>query len=104
MPATLCAVAALELDDQKFYVHLQPMRRVDTALWRDYEPPPPFRAGGPWGWPGTIGRKHAMLSGHYVDWCITFDPEKVAEIEAMANASKMPVGDLLNELRRLERE
>ncbi len=45
-----------------------------------------------------------MVCTRYVDWCITFDRQIVAEVVAMAEAPKMPVGDLLSLLRHLEIE
>jgi hypothetical protein len=102
--AWLCTVTHLKMDDDRFTVGLQPLRRVDTAMWRQHPPSSPFDASSPWNWVGLTVRKHALVCTRYVDWCITFDPQKVAEIEAMAEAPKMPVGDLLSVLRRLEIE
>lgn len=102
--AWLCKVTDLEVNDERFKVGLEPLRRVDTAMWRQEPPKSPFTAKCPWNWVGLTGRKYALVCTRYVDWCITFDPQKVAEIEAMAEAPKMPVGDLLSLLRRLEIE
>ena len=100
--AWLCSVESLDVREDSFNVQLVPIRRVDTAMWRFHAPPEPFNAGAPW--ETLTGRKHAIVATHYIDWCITFDPVKVEEIEALAAGPKMRVGDILSELKRVELE
>lgn len=104
--AWLCDVAKLMCDEERFSVDLVFLRRVDTAMWRFEAPQEPLTVGGSWdiGEHFLYGKTHAIVATGYVDWCITFDPVKVAEVEMLANAGKMPVGDLLSMLRRFERE
>ena len=101
----LCVVNGLTINETGFYVGLTPIRRVDTAMWQHYPPGEAFEAGGPWDMvPGFKGRKHAIVCTGYVDWCITFDQAKVAEVMAMAEAPKLAYGDLMTVLRELERD
>jgi hypothetical protein len=100
----LCEVQRLEVTETAFAVDLKPLRRVDTAMWRQQPLKDAFTARCPWWWAGLELKRHALVCMRYVDWCITFDPQIVAEIIAMAEAPKMPVGDLLSLLRHLEIE
>lgn len=105
----LCSVTQIELWEDGFRVHLTPIRRVDTALWRQYPPSPPYKVGGSWICADSVSyslKRSALHSvGHYrEDWCLTTDQAKVQEIVAMAELPKMPVGDILSALRRIEIE
>ena len=102
--AWLCDVQHMEVTEAAFAVDLKPLRRVDTAMWSQQQLRPPFKASCPWWWPGLDLKRHALVCTRYVDYCITFDPQKVAEVVAMAEAPKMPVGDILSVLRRVEIE
>ncbi len=108
--AWLCSVTKIRCDDEGFFFDLQPTRRVDTAWWRHEKTPAPFSAGSSWSFGGTDYdhtlkcRRYAVVQTTWVDWCMTLDQNKVAEIIAMAEAPKMPVGDLLSILRGVEIE
>jgi hypothetical protein len=100
--AWLCTVSNLDVREDSFSAELRPLRRVDTAMWRQHEPGNAFKVSNLWR--HVSPRRHALISLRRSSWCITFDPQIVAEIEAMAEAPKMPVGDLLSLLRGLEIE
>ena len=100
--AWLCTVSNLKLREDRFSAELKPLRRVDTAMWRQHEPANAFKVSNLWR--HVSPRRHALISLRRSSWCITFDPQKVAEVIAMAEAPKMPVGDLLSVLRRVEIE
>jgi len=108
--AWLCTVTKIRCDDKGFGFDLQPIRRVDTAWWRHEKTPSPFTAFSSWSLgPETINhtltcRKYAVVHTTWADWCMTLDQAKVAEIVAMAEAPKMPVGELLSILRGVEIE
>jgi hypothetical protein len=46
----LSDVLQAQVDEKGFSVQLQPLRRVDTALWRDYKPRAAFEVAAPWEW------------------------------------------------------
>jgi hypothetical protein len=100
--AWLCTASNLDLREDGFSAELKPLRRVDTAMWRQNAPGNAFKVTSLWR--HLSPRRHALISLRRSNWCITFDPQKVTEIEAMAEAPKMPVGDLLSLLRSLEIE
>lgn len=98
----LCDVRSLEVTDDMCSVTLAPLRRIDTAMWRQEKPSRPFRAYAPWD--SLNGKAHAILCTGYVNWHIIFDQGKVQEIQSMAEAPKMPVGDILSILRGVDRD
>ena len=100
--AWLCTVSNLDVREDGFSAELRPLRRVDTAMWRQHESGDAFKVSNLWR--HVSPRRYALISLRRSSWCITFDAQIVAEIEAVAEAPKMPVGDLLSLLRRLEIE
>lgn len=97
-----CDVKGLEVTDEMCSVTLAPLRRIDTAMWRQEKPSQPFSVYAPWDC--LNGKEHVVLCTGYARWHIIFHQGKVQEIQTLAEAPKMPVGDILSILRGVDRD
>lgn len=98
----LSNVKELEVTDKSFSLKLEPLRRVDTALWKDYKASAPITVRAPWNW--VKGGKHVITALRYVRFCITFDPVIVEQVKALISLPKHPHGDVLSLLRSAQVE
>jgi hypothetical protein len=98
----LCNVTNLNVSTDGFSVNLEPLRRVDTALWSKYTPCAPFEAAAPWGW--LKASKHVITAEGYTRFCITVDPVIVDRVKDLISLPKHPHGEILRLLRNAQVE